>query len=70
MQNPLQAIENLVDDDFCEDIAYVLAVRPDSMSEREREMAQRLLHIYRIAHSHNSHSCYTSHEDWRTEEVH
>jgi hypothetical protein len=60
----LTAIEDLVGDDFAEEIMMEHA--NGRLRGRSKEMAWRLRKIYRIAHGFNrKHSCYHVHGEWR-----
>jgi len=44
-------------------------LHPKDMTENEKEMAETLTSIYKIAHGFNEdHPCWSSHEDWRNDE--
>ena len=62
----LEAIENLVNDDFVQDME--MALYEKKLKGDAKEMAERLNKIYRISHSYNpNHSCYNVHNNWRDE---
>ena len=64
MKKVLGAIEMLAGDDFCCDLQWELANK--RLRGRNKEMAERLSKIYRIAHAFNrSHECYSVHKNWR-----
>lgn len=64
-QTALTAIEAICGDDFCEDMSS--RVLTNTNMDPNLEIAiEKLTDIYRLAHSHvKSHSCWTSHADWR-----
>lgn len=69
MESPrvLQAIEDLVADDFCEEMS-MRAADGEVFSSEERVMLDKLNRIYRLAHSWNpTHECFPVHSDWRAE---
>ncbi len=64
----LERIENIVSDDLSVEIDMDLA--NGELSGREKQMAQKLVTIYKIAHAHNpNHSCHYVHEDWRADKL-
>ncbi len=63
----LDYIEHIVGDDFCEELGMGVAQRPQDYTPIVIETEKKLSAIYRAAHSHNEHSCYSSHQDWRDE---
>lgn len=65
-QEVLAAIEEIVADDFCFDIDMIVAFHPEQLTDRERTMAKKISHVYRLAHGFNrANSCYCVHTDWR-----
>jgi len=62
----MDRLEEIVADDFCEELDCEIAFRPETFSLRERRMQDKLSLLYRLAHSHNPrHECYRVHDDWR-----
>ena len=63
----LEAIEEIVSDDFCETAELELFKK--RVKDKNLKVAyEKLGKIYKIAHSFNpKHSCYNYHKDWRDE---
>jgi hypothetical protein len=61
----IAAIEDVVGDDFCEELSIDLGF--DSITEvRLKEAAEKLGEVYRLSHAFNTaHSCYSAHKSWR-----
>ena len=65
--NTLQMIEDSLGDVGFE-ADYDLNVHPEALTKKEKQMAEVLMRVYKIAHGFNQkHSCYGSHEEWREE---
>lgn len=63
----LNAIEKISGDDFCEQVDWDM-FKNRLKTEKEKIMANKLLKIYRLSHSHiKTHFCYHVHKNWRAE---
>lgn len=60
----LEAIEDIVSDDFMEDMEY--KIKMGRCRDKDEEIAiHKLLEVYRIAHGSNpNHICHDSHLSW------
>ena len=62
----LSRIEEVVSDDFMENVEDVLIFGKSKQIEDEKVMIRKLQRVYELAHGFNtSHSCFGSHEIWR-----
>lgn len=67
-QHVIAAIEALVADDFCEELAMQVAFHPERLTSVELTASEKLSAVYRLSHSFNrQHACYRVHDDWRAE---
>lgn len=59
-------LDTLLTSDLCEDLEYQLASHPEKLTKNERECAELLSTLYRVAHSMNQRaSCYRVYSVWR-----
>lgn len=68
LQIVLRAIEGLVSDDFCEELAMRIACgeKRFALNETEQMAYDKLTAVYTLSHAFDpSHSCYHVHQDWR-----
>ena len=64
----LEAVESIVADDACEEWDCIEALHPNELTDREKQMHEKLSAVYRLIHGSNpNHICYHVHEDWRKE---
>ena len=62
----INLIDCLTSDDFCDELLCELALSPENLTVKERNAAELISKIYRIAHSNNRRcECYKVHGPWR-----
>ena len=68
MLEVLDAIESIVGDDACEEWDCIAAFHANKLTDREKQLQEKLSVVYRLAHGSNrGNSCYHVHENWREE---